>query len=1219
LSTTQWTKEQQQAISARGQHLLVAAGAGAGKTAVLVERIIQRITDAVDPIDVDQLLVVTFTNAAAAEMRERIGAAIAAQLAAHPDNARLARQLALLGRASIATLHSFCLDLLRQHFHRLELDPSFRIADITEAELLRTDVLEKLFEEQYQAGDEEFLRLVDAYGGTHDDGQLQAIILQLDNFAGSHPDPEGWLQRLPQLLSDAQARSQWLSALGDLVRRQLGQARSALLTALDIIRQPDGPLQYLELVSSELQQVELALDGAAADDWDGLKELAGRIFFGRLPSKRSGDKELRDQAREARNTAKEILQKLGGQLLAQNKADLLTGLDAVTPGISCLCQLTQQFRSRYSQAKQAKGLVDFNDLEHMALTVLSDTDGPSPVAWELRQRYAEVLVDEYQDINGVQEAILQLLTDPAGRQNQLFMVGDVKQSIYRFRLADPTLFLRKYRDYGQDPQLGRRIDLAKNFRSRAGVLAAINFLFRQLMTERVGELVYDRAAELQPGATYAQHLQAFTPEVEVMLLERSGTATAAEQEDDPLAELDATSREARRIGWEIRRLVTESGKQVWDKRLGSYRPLAYRDIVILMRATSGRANAFMEQLRQLEVPAYAELANGYFQTSEIQTMLSLLQVIDNPRQDIPLAAVLRSPLLGLNGTELVEIRLTAPGASFYEALLAAAEQQSGALGEKLQQFLAGLERWRERSRRSSLSELIWQIYRDTGYYTLAGAMPGGAQRQANLRALHDRARQYEQTSFRGLFRFLRFIERLQAEENDLGTARALGENEDVVRIMSVHKSKGLEFPVVFVAGLGNRFNLMDLRRDLLIHKDLGLGPLAVDWQRRVKYPTLPRLVIEQRLLLETLSEELRVLYVALTRAREKLYLVGSQRNLPQAVAKWLQTAALPRSTQGALPEDMLAEGRCFLDWLGPALVSHPQAASLLQAVGVAGTPPLVLAAQPDGCSWRFQVFAAGQAEDVTEAEVRPPELDSIAQRLVLPDHGWGKAVAERLGWNYPHAALQGKHVKVSVSELKRRFETIDEEAAPIQRWQRPPITRPAFMQQSGLSAAEVGSAIHLLLQHVDLSQPPERTYLELLRQEMLSRSLLTAEEAERIDLDLVQGFLQSEIGCRLRRAEQVWRELPFSLRLPAEELYGQECAGEQVFIQGIIDCVFREGDRAVLLDFKSDNVTPATLASVADRYKVQIDLYSRALSQLFRLPISQRYLYFLRMGRAVQI
>jgi len=484
--------------------------------------------------------------------------------------------------------------------------------------------------------------------------------------------------------------------------------------------------------------------------------------------------------------------------------------------------------------------------------------------------------------------------------------------------------------------------------------------------------------------------------------------------------------------------------------------------------------------------------------------------------------------------------------------------------------------------------------------------------------LHDRARQYEQTSFRGLFRFLRFIERLQAEQSDLGTARALGENENVVRIMSVHKSKGLEFPIVFVAGLGNQFNLRDLRRDLLIHKELGLGPQVVDFERRLRYPSLPRLVIEQQLLLESLSEEMRILYVALTRAREKLYLIGSQRDLPRTIGKWVETAASSRSPQGALPSDVLKQARCYLDWIGPCLVSHPDVKPLLTELGLEA--PLLPMAHADPSRWQVELCDAAQLAATPSTEEQASELESVAQRRVLPDHGWTQAVTSRLEWTYPYAALQGKHIKVAVSELKRRYEAADEEAAPINRWSRPPVSRPAFMQQhSGLSPTEIGSAIHLLLQHLDLKRKPTSAYLEQLRDDMLANALLTPEEAQHIILDLVLGFLESELGCRLRRADQVWRELPFSLRLPAAELYGQEAAGEYVFVQGIVDCVWREGEQAMLLDFKSDNVNEHTLPRAIAGYQVQVDLYARAVTALFQLPVTERYLYFLRLDRAVQV
>lgn len=1213
--STRWTTEQLRAITARDSNLLVAAGAGAGKTAVLVERIILRLTDSVAPLDVDELLVVTFTNAAAAEMRERVEAAIAAQVALQPDDNRLARQLALLGRASIATLHSFCLDLLRQHFYRLDLDPAFRVADVTEVELLRADVLERLFEAHYQAGDTDFMYLVDAYGGTHDDDQLQTIILQLDSHASSQAEPDAWLAKLPQALADPNRLRAWLVELGKAVKDDLKVAEVALQSALATARLPEGPAHYQELLQSELALVRHVIDNVAADAWDELRQQIQNITFARLPGKRGGDIDLRTEAKQARDTAKEQIKKLNTKFLAQSEADFLTGLDAVAPSMTLLCQLVLEFRQHYAAAKQQKGLVDFNDLEHMALSILRDADGPTPIALELRQRYAEVLVDEYQDINGVQEAILQLITSADGTGSHLFMVGDVKQSIYRFRQADPTLFLSKYHSYARHPEQGERIDLTYNFRSRASVLAGVNWLFRQLMTEQIGELIYDDKAELKPGADYLATEKPLTPQTEVMLIERSAAAIETEDDLDAVEELDATSREARLMGLTIRQLVEQSGRQVWDKKLKAYRPVAYSDIVILLRATYGRANAYLEQLRLLDVPAYAELGTGYFQAIEVQTMISLLQIIDNPRQDIPLATVLRSPILGLDGAQLAEIRLMLPNQSFYAAL-SEMSQQASSLGVKVKQFLADLSEWRSQARRETLSDLIWQIYRDTDYYAIVGAMPGGAQRQANLRALHDRARQYEQTSFRGLFRFLRFIDRLQAEQSDLGTAHALGENENVVRIMSVHKSKGLEFPVVFMGSLGNQFNLQDLRRNLLVHKELGLGPLAVDLEQRIRYPTLPRLVIEQRLLLETLSEELRVLYVALTRAREKLYLVGSVRNLEGSLGKWAQTAALPRSPQGALPDYALAQARCFLDWIGPALISHPDLASVLTPLGIAQEP---LTDERDTSGWNLQLIEPASLTGEADALLLSPELDSLAKYEALPDHGFAEPISQRLGWVYPYAALQGKHIKVSVSELKRRFEAIDEEAAPMASWQRPPSLRPAFVQTAALSQAEVGSAIHLMLQHVDLSQEPTLDYLKDLQASMVAASLLSPEAAERIDLKLIQKFLGSELGTRMRQAKQVWRELPFSLRLPATELYGPAATGEHVSIQGIIDCVLQEADGAVLLDFKSDNVDARTVAQAAAGYQVQVDLYTRAVSELLQLEVKERYLYFLRLGRAIRL
>jgi ATP-dependent helicase/nuclease subunit A len=1171
---SKWTKEQHAAIYERGTNLLVAAGAGAGKTAVLVERIIGYIIN--DRVNIDELLVVTFTNAAAAEMRERIGATLAARLKDDPGDEHLTRQLALLGRATIMTIHSFCLEVLRQHFYLLDLDPAFRIADEHEAAMLKADVLEALMEQHYTDPDEPFLTLVEGFGGRHDDAGLFDLVLRLAEVAQSNPDPEEWLKELASPYR-ASGRSEniavWQQEVLTNLRTMLDRAWSSLEQALEVACLTNGPEHYKEVLTAEIESVESAA-AALQRSWDEARDAVNAVVFSRLPTKRTGDPGLREQAKTHRDRAKKIVLEKIGPVVSQSAEELEQGLCEAAPMVERLVDLVGEFLARYTRAKRERDLVDFNDLEHLCLTLLrGEGNEPSPVARELRAKFREVLADEYQDINAVQEALLRLVS----RGGNTFMVGDVKQSIYRFRLADPTLFLGKYRTYHQQGG-GKVVDLAHNFRSRASVLAGVNYLFRQIMSEEVGELTYDSAAELKAGAEYPPCDASCSGSVDVMLY--SGKQSEDDEDDD----LDTVSREGRAIARRIKSLVLNREFQVYDRDAGCYRSLEYRDIVVLLRTTRHWAEPFLEEFRKLCVPVYTETSTGYFAATEVATMLSLLKVIDNPYQDIPLAAVLRSPLADFSAEEMAEVRLLRPVGYYYNALRAAA-QDEGPLGERALGFLRRLEHWRKLSRRGSLPELIWQVYRETGYYLLVGATPGGQQRQANLRALYDRACQYEQTAFRGLFRFLLFVERLQEQSGDLGTARSLGEKENVVRVMSIHKSKGLEFPVVFVGGLGKQFNLTDLKKPVLIHKDLGLGPYAVHLGRRNLYPTLPRLAIEHRLHREALSEELRILYVAMTRAREKLFLVGSVSNLEKRAQDWLDTA---REGHARLPAAAMLSARCFLDWIGP----------------------VVLQETAHGFTVSTDVAVGPAPEAAPSPSTEPVEL---VQEDILKE-----AVAKRLGWAYPWSHSSRKSVKISVTELKRR--QIQEE---LPGYRFLPLLRKDDQSpgqvEGPVSSAQVGTAAHLMLQHSDLSSALDEDYFEELGHLMVERKLLTEQEVQAIDKKMLESFFSREVGLRLLASPRVWRELPFSLRIPAEEVHGGQCEGEHVLVQGVIDCLFREGDELVLLDFKTDRVSQEGIEQLAANYRPQLALYRRAVEQLFRLPVKESYLCLLaaRTERAV--
>lgn len=1242
MSDKKWTDEQLAAITKRDSNLLVAAAAGAGKTAVLVERIIQRITDPERPVDVDQLLIVTFTNAAATEMRERIGQALGKALNENPHSKRLAKQLTMLNRASITTLHSFCLEIVRRYFYLLDLDPAFRIADDIEAELLRLEVLEALFEERYQREESDlFTTLVDLYGGQRDDSKLQELVLGLYRFASSNPRPQAWLQRLAEdfyLPEDlAIDRLPWMERIKEAIEEEMGSILSLLRQAAWLAQQPGGPAPYMKTLQANILEIESRQNCRQAS-WDKLYRSFTSLDWGKLSACRGNDFDdgLKNKAKALREKAKDKFEDLKKTYFSAAPEVMLADLRSLYPLVKELTSLTQEFIHNYQRKKQAKGLVDFTDLEHFCLSILQqrEADGtltPSPIAQELKQRYVEVLVDEYQDINAVQETVLQLVSQPANR----FMVGDVKQSIYRFRLAEPGLFLGKYLRYGvADNTEGCLIELSKNFRSRRSVVDAVNFVFRQIMTEAAAEIDYNAKAELKCGASYPAEAGIHTAEgaVELHILDRKDLGhedypVVAEDEreqsgqSDEQEDLNKDQCEARLVGRRILELVqgtdTTPPLNVWDSHLKKYRPVTFRDMVILLRATSGRANIFLEELRNLGIPAYGELGTGYFDEVEVETFLSLLKIIDNPRQDVPLAAVLRSPMVGLTAAELGEIKLHHPTGDFYDAVLAAS-QAADELGKRLSEFLKQLEAWRSQARRGSLADLIWQLYRETGYYDYVGGLLGGTQRQANLRVLYHRARQFEATAFRGLFRFLRFVERLKNSAKDLGAARALSENEDVVRIMSIHKSKGLEFPVVFVAGLGNKFNLQDTYKDMLMHKEMGLGPQIINLSTRVSYPSLPKQLIKQQIRKESVAEEMRVLYVALTRAREKLVLVGSVANLAKSLEKWSTFAG---QAGWALPTAELTAANNNLDWLGPAVLRHRDGQHLLCLSGSDIKPSPEVAGDPS----RWQIYCTHVSELQNLTPDNPAQvaalLEKVQQFLPLEPCGLQGEVERRLSWRYPFARVAAKPAKTSVTELKRRFAelALQEEGLPPGRPQL--NNRPRFLQQDrGLSPTERGSALHLVMQHIQLRTVPTEDEVRELLARLVEQEILTDEQAAVIEPRWITEFFQSPLGQRVLQGRAVKRELPFSLAMPAREVYPElpENEEEYVLLQGVIDCLVEERDGLLLIDYKTDAAKPGDTAP-AERYREQINIYTRAVEEILDKKVKERAIYLFANGETVYL
>lgn len=1241
-----WTSDQWKAIMARDKNILVAAAAGSGKTAVLVERMIQKILSEHDPLNVDELLVVTFTSAAAGEMRSRIGEALEKAIIADPHSRTLRKQLSLLNKAAISTLHSFCMDVIRKYYYLIDLDPGFRVADATEAILLQDEVMEELFESEYGKKDNaDFLTLVDTFTSDRSDTELEGIVIKIYTMSRSTPSPELFLQTILDMYDVENVKEiddlPFIKPLIDDIGMQLASAKEIIENALDLTRLPGGPAPMAATLESDLAIIQVLLT-SAEDSWNTLFEAMQSYSFARAKTVRGEEylPELKEEAKTFRDNAKKKINELKDQLFSRKPENFMRDLKEMQPVITTLVRLTQAFHEKFSALKREKGLVDYLDLEHYALEILTAEGGkqgeflPSAAALAYRSQFKEVYIDEYQDVNMVQETILQLVSKSDKHSGNLFMVGDVKQAIYRFRLAEPDLFLQKYNQFTKEgSDNGLRIDLAQNFRSRSEVLTGTNFIFKQIMNEKVGEIEYDEAAELRESPGYPQ--QEPYP-IELLLIDQTKSesesrenapsiqeAEQADEEDEGVtynaAELEAAQLEARAISAQIKKLM-QKGAQVYDKKTGSERALMYRDIVILMRSMS-QAPTMVEEFKQQGIGVYANISSGYFEATEVTIMLSLLKVIDNPAQDIPLASVLRSPIVALSEEEMALLRIYHKKGSYWDAVSAYCRdsRRSGEeLSEKILPFFMNIDKWRSMARKGALSELIWQLYRDTNFYDFVGGLPGGKQRQANLRAFYDRARQYEETSFRGLFRFLRFIEKMTERGSDLGVARSLSEQEDVVRIMTIHSSKGLEFPVVFIAGLAKQFNLQDMKKKFLLDKEYGFAADYVNAEKRISYPSIAMLAFKKKKLMEQLAEEMRILYVALTRAKEKLYLVASVKNAGKQMQRW-QTAGT--NDEWLLKDYERASARSYLDWIVPALNRHRDFNHSKASERKVTLVEEEITNHPS--SWRIVTTSSEEVQQLSEKIERTE--DDYLERVRLqekvpvssPHH---TEVVARFSWDYPYGDATNHRSKQSVSEIKRQREISDEYSGTdlLRPFKKAITSRPRFMQEKALSPAERGTALHLVMQHVDLTKPVNSESIKMLLERMVERELLTEEQVQVVSPQHIVGFFETSVGKRMLQAKKVQREVPFTLSLRAKEIYpAWEGSDEPVFIQGVIDCMFEDEEGFVLVDYKSDGITDRykggfeeAKSILADRYRVQLELYTKAIEQITRRKVTQKYLFF---------
>jgi len=1233
MAETKWTKEQLKAIETRKCNLLIAAAAGSGKTAVLVERIIRIISNEEVPVDIDRLLVVTFTSAAASEMRERIAGAITKALEKNPDSKNLQKQLTLLSRSNITTMHSFCLDVIKNNFHVIDLDPGFRLLDETEGVLLKSEILEELFEDKYEEADEKFLNLVEAYSGSRDDEKVKEIILELYRFCMSGPWPEAWLREKSEefniISKDELLNSKWAEVLKQNIELELIGLISRSEQAKCICENTEGLEPYIETINCDLESLKNmyeSLEGGLDAIYNNLVTLE----FTKLKTVKKNaveDVESQESVKAIRNDVKKKIGKLKEDVFSMTPEEMLVSIQEAYPYMKELAELVIEFEKRFFKGKKDKGTLDFNDLEHLCLKILSNEE--VKVADKFKEYFDEVLVDEYQDSNSVQEAIINLVSRKHGDDPNVFMVGDVKQSIYRFRQAKPELFLEKYSSYSKDEGKNRKIQLFKNFRSRFEVITGVNFIFKELMSKVVGELEYTDEEALNLGADYKiledTDNSIVGGSVELHVLDKAGEDTLENGEEISLEneeeeEVGNVNLEARIVASRIKELLSKKkGEEfkVLDKITGEYRNLKYKDIVILLRATKNWSEIFLDELGAAGIPVYADTSSGYFESIEIRTILSLLKVIDNPMQDVPLIALLRSPIISFTVDELADVRLLNKDNYFFENVeLIALKEEESDLKIKCRDFLDNLKIWRERAIFIPIDEFIWYLYTETAYYGYVGAMPNGVLRQANLRILFQRAKQYEATSFKGLFNFINFINKLRKSSGDMGSAKILGENEDVVRIMSIHKSKGLEFPVVFLSGSGKQFNLMDLNKNILFHEELGLGPELVNLEKRVSYSTLPKEAIKQRIKLETLSEEMRILYVAFTRAKEKLIITGATSDLKKWCKKSCSAASLNK--EEILSSEVL-KGKSYLDWMGMALCKHKDGNSLRE---LAETVDINI--KNDLSTWEIKFWSKSQIIVDKNLEI----VDKIKkENLLISTEGStvDKEIERRLGFEYKFKEATTIKSNFSVSDLKKKNQ---EEAEDINEIYKERLEiKPKFLQEEkGLTAAKKGTAMHFVMQKLDLSRISSLDEIKLQLKELVDRELLSREEFKGIKANKIFNFFESTLGKRMLEAYnkgfKIYRELPFYTEispLEIEDGLSENIKEEMVRLQGVIDCFFYEGDNIILLDYKTDYVEEGNEEEMLKKYTIQINYYREALSKITGKTVAESYLYLFHLDKEIKI
>ena len=1199
----EWTEEQVQAISQKGSNILVAAAAGSGKTAVLVERIIKKVVE--EGIDIDKLLVVTFTNAAASEMRERVLDAIYKKLDENPNDEKLLRQITLLNKASICTIDSFCLEVVRNNFYELEnVAPNFRIADTTEIELLKQEVIEDMFEKKYEEEEEDFSKLIHTYTSYRDDSPLKDLILKIYNYIQSNPFPEKWLEEKVEMFNIKDldrdfSTTPWGSVLLKEIEDELVDGISFLQSAAKILEFNPDLEKFFQTIRNDINILEKLKDNL--DNWDKAYEINANLKFVTWPRNKVDSLE-KDEAKSIRDSVKENLKMLDNILVCDSRTANQDIFDMYSI-LSKLKNIILEFEKEFSKRKREKNIVDFHDVEHFALNILiKEEEGKivsSDIAKKYQEKYQEIAIDEYQDSNLVQEYIL----NSVSKGNNIFMVGDVKQSIYKFRQAMPELFISKYKSYkNKEERLkedGLKIQLFKNFRSRENVLYFTNLIFQDIMSDNLGDIEYNEDEYLNLGADYPDEKQDLNTQIDIIDLSNEEIELDSEENGEEKLEeedrIENVELEARFVANKIKKLI-ESKFQVWDRKKEKYRDISYKDIVILLRSTSSPAPVYEQELLNIEIPVFSDSSQEYLDSIEIQTIMSLLKIIDNPMQDIPLVCVLRSYIGKFTDNELVKIRLTDSYDNFYTCMQKAIIDVDNELKNKIHNFFESLDNWRKEKEYLALDELIWKIYSDTGYYNYVGLMPNGDLRQANLKMLFQKAKDYESSNFKGLYNFINFIDKLKIASGDMGSAKLIGENDDVVRIMSIHKSKGLEFPVVFLSSTGKQFNLNDLKEDVLLHQEMGIGAKYIDYDKQVKYDTLSKQAIKNKILLETLSEEMRILYVALTRAKEKLFITGVTRDFKKDLEKIDSRIERYPKQNGKINSILIKKCKKYLDWI--LLVYQYEKKICCDKVELnTYKKKALLKTLKKVDNEEIDVLEELESRKINEEELN--EISSI------------------LNYEYPNMLDTTIPTKTSVTTLKQL-----ENGEKILVEKEINLPKPKFLKngkEEKITAAMKGTLVHLCLQKLNEKDDYDIVKVKALIEELEAKKIITTKEKETINPNKILEFTKSNIWNELKIAKKVEREKPFYINIPAKEIYKEETK-ENILVQGIIDLYYIDKDDNLnLVDYKTDYVELGNEQELVIKYKKQLEIYKKALEKTYKKQVKNIYIYSVYLNKAIDL